>query len=307
MGIIAIFCGDVHITDKKPIARCDEPDWEEAQFRVLDFVKNITDTYKCPLFIGGDFLDKPVIPFGLFNKIKLHLPDSGVYCLLGNHEQVDKRTNANIINTSWYALQYLGCKVFSEPTVTCIGDVKVGLIPATNSEEEFIDYVENTQNCDVIVMHKYVWSAEVGSYPGANENHRADNISNMFPNAKVIFCSDNHKGFRADKVVNCGMLIRDNADLVNYTPHVWALDDAYNVYPIEIPTDLDLITDRHLVASKEAKKNEAAFIRTLGDSKDISLSFEDNLKKVLERLDNKACVEYITSVYESIKKGYVNG
>lgn len=302
---VYVFCGDVHITDKKPIARCDEPDWEDAQFRVLDWLKEFCESSSATLVIGGDFLDKPVLPFSILNKIPEHLPMRCI-SVLGNHEQFDKRSNSTVYDSAWHTLSLMDVWLaFSKPIDLYDAEVqmRLGLIPATNSEEEFMEYVEKVQTSDIIVMHKYVWSKSSGGYPGANEAYRADNLSKLFPNAKWIFCSDNHKGFEECNVINCGMLIRDNADLIDYKPRVWVLYSDGTIEPMYAPIDKDLITDRHLVASKEAKSNEEIFIRTLGESKDISLSFEDNLKEVVDRLDSEPCKVYIMDTYESIKKG----
>lgn len=297
---IAIFCGDIHLTNVKPIARCDEPDWEQAQFRVLSWLQKL----RIPCVIGGDLLDKPVLPIGFLNKIPQYMPDECM-CTVGNHEQFDKRSNNTLDDSAWTTLMLMNSfEPYSYPDVTAFyNNLVIGFIPNTNSEEEFLSAVQVVQSADIVVMHKYVWCEDSGKYPGALESSRADNISKLFPNAKWIFCSDNHRAFQWGNVINCGMLIRDNADLVDYKPRVYVLFDDMSILPLYAPIDEDLITDRHIVKAKENKVHEDVFIRTIGESKDISLSFNDNLKNVLSRLDKQECVEYIMGKYTSIMKG----
>lgn len=300
---ISIHTGDVHLCDLKPIARQEEPDWYMAQIRTLRWLLELSESMDCDVFIGGDLFDKPTLSFHFLNALWVCF-NNRYKCLIGNHEQPDKHIGESINSSVWTTGGLMGLyKGFTAGyAVDSSGVANYGMIPATNSEEEFLQYVRQTQDADVIVMHKYVWSDISNSYNGASDKGNAKHISSLFPNAKAIFCSDNHIGFECPeyRLYNCGALIRHNADQVNYQPRVYVLYDDFSVKRVDVPIDNDLITDKHIKDRKQLEDKEDMFIRTLSDSKDISLSFSDNLKR---RLENQRCKEYITTLYKSIKDG----
>lgn len=307
---ISIHTGDVHLTDVQPIARIDEPDWYEAQFRVLDWIESLQSSFNFKYKIGvptivsgGDLFDKVKLSFGFLNACYDRMHGSWI-SLLGNHEQPNKNSEIGMSDSVWKTAMRMG--LFSGvqyESSMYIHKIRFAFIPATNSEEDFSSYVDKHQNADVIVMHRYVWYSEEDKYIGASSKNHAAYIASLFPNAKVIFTSDNHHGFECTettpKVYNCGMLIRDNADLIDYQPRVYVLYSDFSVIRIDVPIQEDLITDRHIKAKKASEEEEAVFIRTLGESKDISLSFEDNLKV---RLDNQPSKEYIMQHYNKVKE-----
>lgn len=297
---MSIHTGDVHLTDVQPIARIDEPDWNKAQFRVLDW---LTSLKILPIISGGDLFDKPKLSYDFLNQCYDHMHTEWI-SVLGNHEQPDKNSTTNMYNSVWTVAKRMGMFTgFQYFSTIWIKNCLYAFIPATNSEEEFMQYVRDSQRADVIVMHRYVWYSEEDKYAGASDKDHATHIASLFPNAEVIFTSDNHHGFECTettpKVYNCGMLIRDNADLIDYQPRVYVLYSDFSVKRIDVPIQEDLITDRHIKAKKASEEEEAVFIRTLGESKDISLSFEDNLKV---RLDNQPSKEYIMQHYNKVKE-----
>lgn len=301
-NIVAIHTGDIHLTDKKPMARADEPDWYAAQFRVLKWLVNLCKSNKADLMIGGDLFDSHTVSYYLLNKCSVYLDGNFCTAIIGNHEQPNKNSvgiDYSVFQTGhlmdlYYGITHARCGVS--------GGVNYGFIPATNSEEEFMESVNAVQQADVVVMHKFVWSSQDNSHTGASESGNVKNIAKLFPNAKVLFTSDNHKGFECTttnpRIYNCGMLIRDNADLIDYQPRVYALYDDFSVERIDVPIEQDFITDRHIKQEKERIESEEVFMRTLSDSKDISYSFTDNLKHYAK--DHRAG-QYILDKYSTIK------
>lgn len=301
--VLSIHTGDIHLSDLKPIARQDEPDWELAQLRVLRWLLELSEQLNAAVVIGGDLFDRTSLSFGFLNQL-WYVFRPNYHCLLGNHEQPDKNTGKSINDSVWVTGAQMGLYAsHSQPSVQALSDsvrVKYGWVPATNSEDEFMESVKCVQDADVIVIHKYVWSNPSNSYTNASDSGNVKSISKLFPNAKVIFSSDNHIGFSAPEynVYNCGALIRHTASQVDYVPQVFLLYDDFTVESIQVPIDEDFITDRHIKERKCAEEQERMFIRTLGDSKDISFSFYDNLKR---RLENQPSKEYIMGKYSEVK------
>ena len=297
--ILTIHTGDIHLTDKKPLARVDEPDWYKAQFRVLEWLMK----YKqgSHIVIGGDLFDSPSISFKLLNQCSHYF--SAEYCtaVIGNHEQPNKNeigVEDSVFTTGHLMSLYTG---IIQPKILYIHGVLYGFIPASNSEDFFLKQVQMLQNVDVIVMHKFVWYESDNKIPDSLKSSHAHKIQKLFPNAKVIFTSDNHRQFSCiettPKVYNCGMLIRDNADLVNYQPYVFQLYDDFSVEQIKVPIESDLITNKHLVEQKVKLETEQIFIKTLDSVKSTSISFYDNL---INRLENQRSKSYIINTYTNV-------
>jgi DNA repair exonuclease SbcCD nuclease subunit len=302
--VLSIHTGDVHLTDKKPLARVDESDWYEAQFRVIRWLGNLAEEYShADVIIGGDLFDSPQVSYHLLNRFFFEFQKCrNVIALIGNHEQPNKNSvglSASVFETGTHMGLYQGVLF---PTCLSLRGVKYGFIPATNSEEQFKEYTEEVQDADVIVLHKFVWASEENSHIGASVSGNVSSIAKLFPNAKVLFASDNHKGFECTtinpRIYNCGMLIRDNADLVNYQPRVYVLYDDFSVDRVDVPIENDIITDRHIKSEKERVNAEEVFFRTLSDSKDISYSFSDNLKRYAK---DHIAGQYLLDKYSVIK------
>lgn len=300
--LISIHTGDIHLTDHKPIARTDEPDWYEAQFRVLRWLMKYNDR-RGFVSIGGDLFDSPSVSFKLLNNCQRYLSSEYCIAVIGNHEQPNNNqvgVDGSVFVTGSLMNLYKG---IIKPEIIYIGGIAFGFIPASNSDEFFMDAVQKLQEADIIVMHKFVWFTEGDKIKSALQDSYAPNIANLFPNAKVIFTSDNHHSFQCEdttpRVYNCGMLIRDNANLMDYKPCVFLLYDDFSVEKVDVPIEEDLITNRHLVSAKNKDAVEALFIQSLRSSGDISLSFYDNL---VNRLDNQRAKDYIINKYNSIKE-----
>lgn len=300
--IVAIHTGDIHLTDKKPMARVDEPDWYKAQFRVLRWLVNLCNSHKADLIIGGDLFDSPHVSYFLLNTCSVYLDYAFCTAIIGNHEQPNKNSvgvSHSVFQTGHLMQMYYG---ITHTRCGRVGDIMYGFIPATNSEEEFAKSANAVQYADVVVMHKFVWSSKENSHVGASESGNVNSIAKLFPNAKVLFTSDNHKGFECTttnpRIYNCGMLIRDNADLIAYQPRVYALYDDFSVERIDVPIEQDLITDRHIKSERERVNTEEVFLKTLSESRDISYSFSDNLKYYAK--DHRTG-QYILDKYSLVK------
>lgn len=300
--VISIHTGDIHLTEHKPIARVDEPDWFEAQTRVLDYVNTVCSKFEAPLIVGGDMFDRVDVSHTFLNRLYRHR-NRDCYAIVGNHEQPNKN-NVGMEASAWTTAHRMGFFTgFSSLSTIMISNVIYTFIPATNSEEEFMGCVRDTPKVsDVIVLHRFTWYEEKPMH--STDNYSAEYLLKLFPYAKTIFTSDNHHGFVCNPenstgvVCNCGMLIRDNADLIDYVPRIYLLYNDFSIDTVYIPTDKDLITDRHIVARKEAKEQEELFVRSLDETKDISLSFEDNL---MRRVDGQQSKDYVLDSYNEIK------
>lgn len=304
MKYVGLFSSDWHICDKKPIARIDEPDWLEAQMRIVNFIVNTANQYNVPIYIIGDVFDNSskCIP-NTFNTFINSLNDAqnGVYACSGNHDQKDH--NLNCMMETCYQTAVLSHAFIDHSN--CLQS-KITMIPFFKSEEDFINIcsLEQNQMADIVCLHRYVYDGD--ELPWMEKSNKADFIKELFPNAKVIFCGDNHLGFykKYDDetfLINCGTVCRHTSDLISYQPKVYLLVDTelgYKIKAMPIDTSKDLITDRHLVQAKNNAVRSEVVIRTLQNVSDISLSYEETLKKFAK---NTICEKYLLTKLEECR------
>lgn len=301
--LITIHTGDLHLTDLKPKARVDEEDWLGVQMEKLQWMKRLCEEHKVPLIVGGDVFDKTTLTFSFLNKLKNCFPEDS-YCLLGNHDEVGNNTQA-YEKSVWYTGALMGLYTgIYDAEMRAFGDVSFGFIPATNTEEEFLEFAHKVGSSDVIVMHRFIFGDDSKVFNSElYKTHCINYYRELFPKASVIIGSDNHRSIIDENarpyIYNCGMPIRDNADLVDYSPVVFFLYDNMTCVPVSVPIENDKITDRHIRKEKEEKEKNKAFIRTLQEASDIRLSFVDNLRRRLK--ETPECYDFVKTQYNTIK------
>lgn len=301
--LITIHSGDIHLTDLKPKARVDEEDWLGVQIDKLNWMKKLCEEHEVPLIIGGDVFDKTTLSFNFLNKLKSCFP-SNCYCLLGNHDEVGNNTQS-YDKSVWYTGHLMGLYTgIHDAEIRAFNGVSFGFIPATNTEEEFLEFADKVKSADVIVMHRFIFGEDTRAFNSElYKTHCISYYRGLFDRCSVIIGSDNHRSIIDETarpyVYNCGMPIRDNADLVDYAPVIFMLYDNMTCVPVAVPIDNDKITDRHIKKEKEEKEKNKAFIHTLQEVSDIRLSFVDNLRRRLE--DAPECYSFIKEQYNSIK------
>lgn len=307
---IALFSSDWHLCDKKPIARSEEPDWLEAQMRVVRQVVGFANKFDVPLVIAGDVWDvanknSPEL-MNLLHKELVCMKDS-VYACSGNHDQQLHNLNLKM-ETSYQTGALANCYFDMDNRKEVLGRSPVYFIPFYKELAKFLEIAKSkeAQESTIIVLHRLVY--ETPPYSGAEKEGSAEFICNLFPNAEIIFCGDNHNGFcykskTGQLLINCGALIRHHADMINYQPSVYLLGCDYerahkfSYRKLDLDISLDKISDKHLAKSKtDAERNEL-FIRTVQEVQDISLSFDDVLKKLVK---GKACEQYVLNKLEEL-------
>lgn len=301
--LISIHTGDLHLTDLKPKARIDEEDWLGVQIDKINWMRRLCEEHKVPLIVGGDVFDKTTLSFTFLNKLKNCFPEY-CYCLLGNHDEVGNNTQA-YEKSVWYTGYLMGLYTgIYDSEMRAFGGVSFGFIPATNTEEEFLKFASKVHSADVIVMHRFIFGDDSRVFNSElYKTHCISYYRELFSKSSVIIGSDNHRSIIDEKerpyVYNCGMPIRDNADLVDYAPIVFFLYDNMTCLPVAVPIENDKITDRHIKKEKEEKEKNKAFIRTLQEVSDIKLSFIDNLKRRLDEAPE--CYKFIKEQYNTLK------
>jgi len=291
-----IVTSDIHLCSKRPLCRLEE-DWISTQCNYLKFVASMCSKYDCRLIIAGDITDKPKdFNIELLNRasdIFDTIPEINV--ISGNHDIVTNN-NGTFDRTVFKIL----CKMTKTMKHLCY---------ESKDNVHYIDFIKDNNawmqkvsecNSDIAIIHKFVYYRPEDNHVH-DETSSADNILKAFPNTKLIIAGDNHRGFIYKKgnqtLLNCGVLFRDTADLIDYKPQIYYIDENANVTPIPVPIDKDAITNTYILKEQERKQKEEVFIKTILSNKNVSIDFKKNLYNIIDKLD---CECYIKETCERI-------
>jgi len=223
---MAILAGDWHLSLKPPVARSAEPNWLEAQKRVLDEVEALAITNHSPIIVAGDLFDKWNPSPELINWCLKHLPD-GIYAIPGNHDLPCHRLE-DIHKSGFWTLVEAGKIKYIDSNTPYYLDQMVlygfpcGIEPTKFSTRWYKDGI----TVHLAVVHEYCWKPGY-SYPGAPDSNSVQFLRKRLRGFDAVVVGDNHLGFLSGKkkppILNAGSLMRRKADEVNYRPSVGLL------------------------------------------------------------------------------------
>jgi len=159
---------------------------------------------------------------------------------------------------------------------------------------------------ETVVLHKMIFKNEV---PPFIDGFTAKEMLERFPIAKYICTGDNHHGFIYEDnyryVINPGCLIRQTADLKDYQPFIVYLDmEKEIVKKIFVPDDCDIVDDEYLKDEEKRNDRIEAFVDSIKKGKNVSLSFEDNLRKAVlknKKEIGKGVIDIIQEIMEEVR------
>lgn len=283
----AILTSDWHFREDTPLCRTDQ-NFLDTQVKKLCEIADIRfnllkrnnkeDTYYddnvLPIICAGDVFDRwKVSPFLLSVAISSFPP--AIHAIPGNHDlpgHALSRMNESAYNVLIQA--------------DCITDHV-----CDGSEHLFNGYwgEMTIANRSVLILHTLV--TEEGGEFGEDVPSAMD-VLKAFPEENgqdydLILTGDNHKSFvvRSGKrlLVNPGSLTRQTADQSNHRPCVYLYyADKNEVVPRYISIDETAVSREHLEAQKAKEERISAFVQHLNNDFEISISFEENLKKILQ-------------------------
>jgi len=214
-----VFSSDWHITQAVPAARAEES-WQEVMKRAL--LELARKSYGGSIIVAGDVFDKWNVPPSLINWVISILRGhfGFVWAIPGQHDLPYHRMDM-LGRSAFWTLVEAGVVRFID-RVEHIGGYKVGVLywgePWSKAPE-----------CDVLVAHRYVWTEDVGAYPGAPaENCMSPRLIDVLykeTGARLMVFGDNHVPFMAKgahaTAVNCGCLVRRRRTERDISAGVW--------------------------------------------------------------------------------------
>jgi DNA repair exonuclease SbcCD nuclease subunit len=283
-----VVTADWHLREDLPIGRNDV-DWFGAQRSAVNFVFSYAKRVGAQVILGGDVFHRghthPSLVTMFLEEAILFGDD--VYVIPGQHdlpyhsmEYVNKSSFGNII------------AAMRVPEINIIdGGSRGSTLPFGKLEDKVYDF-----NTEFLFLHQLTFKDEA-SKPPIDDGVLADDLLDRFPNISYICLGDNHRHFVVERdgryVINPGCLLRQSADLVEYTAGFYVLDtDKKTVEFIPVP-DIGDVSNAHILKEKERDDRIEAFVDSLEKGTEISLDFIQNLRAQLHQLKpgTKAIIE----------------
>lgn len=307
MAIIAILTSDWHLSHKCPTARSAEPNWYDAQERVVRQVIDLAEKHKCPIIIAGDIFDKFNNPPELLNWCyKTIRYKRGIWTIAGQHD-IEHHNLENIHKTSYQTLVNL-CVIhdigFSSPIIQ---NYLVGWGFNWGEDLQCWPLVKSTKGINLAVIHKYMWSTTSTKHPMAIDE---TNINSYLPqlngyDAAVI--GDNHIGFQfkfgnGQHGINCGTLIRRKANEIPYHPTIGLLHEDGRINPYSLDITDDKFTEEALAKQEEITAlSMNDFIQEFKNIAQHTLDYTEALQQFIAARKSKLMPNARRIILDSIK------
>jgi len=317
--VIAIFLSDIHLSLNPPVWRSAEPDWLEAQKRVLLEVSDLQLEYDCPILCAGDIFDRNRriadgwdAPAELINFALTYLPEK-MYAIPGQHDLPNHRYDDIHRSAYWTLVTAYKIKNMAPASVRTIDDkMVVYSLPYLYAIEPCPEEKKNYLR--IAVVHDYIWIEGCG-YPDAPDEKQLRRLNLNKAGRKyfgydVVVYGDNHKGFTTHvgqtTIFNCGTLMRRKSDEIDYKPQVGLLLESGEV----VPHYLDISKDKYLETIEEEEVNPEldmkSFIEELEKLDETAFDFAERMKQFLQQT-KKISTQAKQIILNAMEKGKNNG
>jgi len=240
----AIVCSDIHLSHRKPVFRDPEPDWYEAQRRPLDQIRWLqshvfNDTI--PVVIAGDLFDRWNSPPELIGFAMDTLPN-WVLALPGqhdlpNHDYSNMQRSAYGVLVKAKRIQHF-CM---ENGPYHIQNAMLYGFPWGFPITSRAGKSKRAEGVQIAVCHQFVYQ-DPKQAKWAPEESRAMAVKTRIDaeGYDLGVFGDNHQGFRAAGVFNCGGLMRRTLDQLDYKPRIGLITKTGASVTIYLDTSQDL-------------------------------------------------------------------
>ena len=287
--VVAIFCSDIHLRLRPPIARIDEPDWFKAMARPLIEISNLAGKHEAIIICAGDVFDKWNSPPELTNFALTYLSEFINMCSIPGQHDLPLH-NFDLIEKSAYHTLVLAGKISSlVPSYTVLinkkPEIRIIGFP-WGSPIKKPDWFGDRKDVKLIaVAHQYAW-VDGYNYPNAPEEGKISKARKELQDFDVVVFGDNHKGFLTKcgntTIFNCGGLMRMKSDEVHNKPMVGLLYESGEIKPHYLDIDNEIITTVEPTKVLEEDLELKDFIEELCQLQEMGLDFREAMKRVLE-------------------------
>ena len=218
--VIAVVASDIHLSHNPPPARAGEPNWYDAMRRPLSQLRALGQTHDAPIFIAGDIFDHWRSPPELINFAIEAVPPC--YAIPGQHDLPNHSAPDLKRSAYWTLLEAGNVQTLTPGEPTKINGAWYYGYPWGCPPVPVAQRQDN--ELQIAIVHAYIWAKQAG-YAGAPEDARLPAWLPKLAGYDVAFFGDNHKGFSAHQVFNCGGFMRRKSDEADYRPAVGLLFD----------------------------------------------------------------------------------
>jgi len=297
----AILCSDLHIRDKAPVCRTD--DFIVTMERKYLWLSNLQQEHNCPILCAGDMFDHWRPSPWLTAWALRNLPDK-IIAIPGQHDlpahNLDNIDRSGI-QVLWDAGKILLMRNSDIDNMVDVDRIMyTGFpwgIPLEGSDRGFGEVRS------VALIHYGVYESKP-HYPGAElSGGTAISVLKKMPGFDLIVSGDNHLSFTCKVgnrlLVNPGSFTRSTAAQADHKPSVYLwYADSNTVERVYVPIEKDVISREHIDNIEERDERLEAFISRLNHDIDISVSYQDNMKKYLSQNDIPKAIQNI--IWESM-------
>jgi len=287
-NLIAIACGDLHLTLQRPACRADD-DWMGVQAGYLRQLRDLAGNLS--ILCTGDIFDRWNASPELVNFALKHLPD-GMISVPGNHDLPNHRLD--LMHRSGYGVLKAAGKIkdiSDEDWLIPKGQAFV--VYGFGWEQEILPPSNLSKGIPhIALVHRYIWTRGC-CYPGAPEESNVTGLKKCLKGYDVALFGDNHKGFLAQvgdcRVLNCGGFIRRKSDEMDYRPTVGLIYSDGSILLGNLGTNQDKFQEQ-VKNRKETPVNMKEFIDSLEGLGEQGLDFRASVLQHLESGDLKSSV-----------------
>lgn len=297
-----LFTADLHLRDTTPKCRTD--DFLTAQWKKFERIINLCHEHNAFWVDAGDFFHKAKPSLELITNVLWTLKGEEkefVVTIAGNHDlpghNMDKLDGSGLgILEATGLIRMLDY----EPYKIVVDGYEVRLYGASYGCD--IPIPESIHDFNILVYHGMIIDEKKNRIPGSNDPTALEFLD-AHPEYDVIVSGHNHKSFTYSSedgrvLYNVGCMTRQTADKENDVPQVilWNPDDGGRI--IELPYTKGVISRAHIDKTNKKEEELNAFVESLQNMEDVSLSFEDNVKKVIKKTKPGKVVE--EKVWEAV-------
>lgn len=278
-----IFCADIHLREKKPIARTDE--YFPAMWEKFKFINDLAIENNCPVYCAGDFFDSWKASPELLSQIIENITAEW-FVIFGDHD---------LAQHSYQLRHKSGLTTLEKAGKVTIVKGGHGSNKSSNDLPKKARPVIIKKK-KIMLWHVLTWHKEL-PYPGCKTSN-AKSLLKKYPQYDCIVTGDNHKPFvvkhKGRMLVNVGSMMRNSADQINYKPAVWLYyADTNTVEPVYLPIKEGVISRKHIEIKNERNERIDAFIAKIKTDFKLTMNFKQNVVRFFGKNKTKKKVKNI--------------
>lgn len=305
--VVALLCGDLHISHKAPVARSAEEDWYEAQARPFIQLNRLVRQYDVPVICSGDVFDRWNVPPETINFALKYLPT--MYAVPGQHD-LPHHNYGDIKRSAFWTLVEADKIILLDPQWDCPMEIATNdghvrlwgfpfgceIVPLKQSKDLYLE---------IAVVHQYLWKDGCG-YQGAPEDKRVGKTAAKLKGYDIAAFGDNHTPFEHRTksgclVYNCGGFQCRKTDERGHSPSVGMLHASGKIVRHYLDTSKDVYISSEWVEDLADGIGMNSFLEELAILGDCAINFSETVHRIMEREKTSPAVKSV--VLRALQEG----